>query len=81
MKKGTYKHYKGQLYQVLGLGLHTETQEAMVMYTACYETPELESTFGPKPVFLRPKKMFEEVIDWKGKKVPRFQLVKEKDSK
>lgn len=56
MKKGTYKHYKGQLYQVLGLGLHTETQEAMVMYTDCYETPELESTFGPKPVFLSLKK-------------------------
>lgn len=31
---GLYRHYKGGLYQVLGIGQHTETKEYMVVYVA-----------------------------------------------
>jgi hypothetical protein len=32
MEAGVYKHYKGGLYQVLGIGQHTETEELLVVY-------------------------------------------------
>lgn len=34
MQCGVYQHYKGGLYQVLGIGQHTETDEILVIYVA-----------------------------------------------
>jgi hypothetical protein len=34
MMAGIYRHYKGGLYQVLGIGQHTETDEIVVVYVA-----------------------------------------------
>jgi hypothetical protein len=34
MKSGIYKHYKGGLYQVLGIAEHTETNEKVVVYVS-----------------------------------------------
>ncbi len=31
---GVWRHYKGGLYQVLGVAQHTETNELMVVYVA-----------------------------------------------
>ncbi len=36
VRAGLYRHYKGQLYQVLGLARHSETEELMVVYQALY---------------------------------------------
>ncbi|MCA9340878.1 MAG: DUF1653 domain-containing protein, partial [Candidatus Saccharibacteria bacterium] len=32
IKTGTYRHYKGNLYEVLGTARHSETEEMLVVY-------------------------------------------------
>ena len=66
MKLGIYRHYKGNLYQVLGVGSHTESGEIVVIYQALYDS------FG---LWVRPLKMFEETIKIDGKECKRFTLV------
>lgn len=68
---GTYRHYKGDLYEVIGVGRHTETNEELVFYRCKYYTKE----FGNQALWARPLAMFLETIEVDGKQVPRFQLV------
>ena len=66
----TYRHFKGNLYKVIGIATHTETEEKMVVYQAQY---------GNYGLFVRPYQMFAEQID--PQKYPeatqayRFELV------
>ncbi len=68
LKSGYYEHYKGGRYKVLGVALHSETLEEMVIYQAQY---------GEKLVWVRPIDMFlgEKVLD-DGENVPRFRFLK-----
>lgn len=70
---GKYRHYKGNMYEVLGVARHSETLEELVVYKALYISPE----FGPDSLWVRPKKMFVETVDLEGKKVPRFEYIGE----
>jgi hypothetical protein len=75
MKLGIYKHYKGMLYRVHQVVLHSETLEPHVYYEALY-------TNGLGQFWIRPKKMFEETVVIEGKTMPRFEYVgDEKGSK
>jgi len=67
LKLGYYEHYKKLKYKVLGVVLHSETLEELVVYKALY---------GRKLTWVRPLKMFLEKVDLDGKKVPRFKFVK-----
>lgn len=62
--KEIYRHYKGGIYNVLGYGEHTETNEEVVIY---------EDTGGR--LWTRPVKMFSEEIEVNGQKVKRFQHI------
>ncbi|WP_296236512.1 DUF1653 domain-containing protein [Psychrobacter sp. UBA5136] len=65
--QGIYRHYKGNLYQVLHTAQHSETEEALVIYRCLY---------GEYGVWVRPLAMFSETVIRDGKEVPRFELVK-----
>lgn len=64
-----YRHYKnGKDYDVLAIANHSETGEKLVIYQGDYDTDDL----GPKPVFVRPQKMFEEQVEREGELTDRF---------
>lgn len=65
---GIYRHYKGNLYEVYGVAVHSETEERLVVYRALY---------GEYRLTVRPEAMFLEEVEVKGQRMPRFALVKE----
>lgn len=65
---GTYQHYKGNKYLVLGVAKHSETLEDLVVYISLYEN-DLAS------MWVRPLKMFTENVVVDGKSMPRFKKV------
>jgi hypothetical protein len=75
MKLGRYRHYKGKLYEVLGIVMHTETNEKLVLYRALYEIPALRAEYGDDPWFVRPFTMFNEEVVIDGRAMPRFEYV------
>jgi hypothetical protein len=71
LKPGMYKHYKGNLYEVIGTAQHSETLEKLVVYKALYQ-PE------GKNLWVRPLSMFIETIHLNGMEVPRFEYIQSK---
>lgn len=65
---GKYRHYKGKEYEVLGMALHSETLESMVVYKPLYETPDVP--FGT--LWVRPSAMFMELVETEHGLVQRF---------
>lgn len=68
MKLGLYKHYKGNIYEVIGVAKHSETLEELVVYKATYQK-------DGENLWVRPKTMFEETIVVDGAEVKRFEKV------
>ena len=66
-----YRHFKGNIYRVLHIAKHSETLEDMVVYEAMY---------GEKGIWVRPKSMFEEVIERDGKTLRRFELISDEEA-
>jgi len=71
IKKGLYQHYKGKLYEIIGVGRDSETLEKVVVYRGLYE----DKKFGKNPIWVRPGKMFLEEVEIDGKKAPRFKYL------
>ena len=63
-----YKHYKGNLYELLHIATHSETLEKMVVYKALY---------GEGEVWIRPLSMWEEKVNVNGETVLRFTPVED----
>ncbi|CAA6798856.1 MAG: Unknown protein [uncultured Sulfurovum sp.] len=66
VKRGIYKHYKGNLYEVLETARHSETEEWMVIYRTLY---------GDASTWIRPYEMFIENVMVEEKMVKRFEYM------
>ena len=63
---GKYRHYKGGLYEVVGIARHSETDEELVVYRPLY---------GDGGMWVRPRIMFMETVLVNGNALPRFQRI------
>ena len=64
LEKGLYRHYKGNVYEVITTAQHSETEEWMVVYKALY---------GKEGIWVRLYEMFIEKVKIDGKEVDRFE--------
>lgn len=65
---GLYRHYKGNDYKVIGVGMHTETEEKLVFY---------QSQYGNFDYWARPVSMWNENVEYEGQILPRFTRIVE----
>lgn len=63
IKLGKYRHFKGNEYEVVAVGTHSETGEKMVIYKALY---------GDGGYWVRPASMWNETVERDGKIYKRF---------
>ena len=63
IQPGLCKHFKGNLYRVMYVALHSETGEEMVVYQALY---------GQRGMWVRPASMWLEHVERDGYSGPRF---------
>ncbi len=63
---GRYRHFKGGLYEVLGVARHSETEEEFVVYRPLY---------GEGGLWVRPKAMFLDRVTVGAAEAPRFSYV------
>ncbi len=68
IRKGRYRHFKGNMYEVIGTAKHSETLEEMVVYRALYGEGEL---------WVRPASMWNETIERDGKVYKRFEYIED----
>ena len=66
LKKGLYRHYKGNMYEVFMTAQHSESEEWMVVYKALYDD---------EGMWVRPYEMFIEKVKVGGELVSRFTYV------
>ena len=66
LKKGKYRHFKGNEYELIDVATHSETMEPMVIYRALY---------GEKGLWVRPASMWMEKVERDGYCGPRFQYI------
>lgn len=68
IKKGIYRHFKGNEYEVIGIARHSETLEEMVIYKALY---------GDADIWVRPVSMWSETVIKDGVEYKRFTYIGE----
>ena len=65
IKKGKYRHYKGNFYEVIGIAKNSETKEELVIYHSLKDNV----------LWARPKGMFLEKIIVDEKEILRFTFI------
>ena len=68
IKPGRYRHFKGNMYEVIGTASHSETLEPMIVYRALY---------GDGGLWVRPASMWCEKVEHEGEIVQRFEFIED----
>ena len=68
IKLGKYKHFKGNVYELIAIAKHSETFEDMAVY---------RSVKCETDVWVRPLSMWCEKVEYQGKTVTRFTYIEE----
>jgi len=68
---GKYRQYKGKEYEVIGLALHSETLEEMVVYKPLYAIPDIPAG----TLWVRPLNMFLDRVKTGDNEILRFQFM------
>ena len=68
LKLGFYRHFKGKIYEVLGVAKHSETMEEMVVYRAACDAGGM---------WVRPLSMWDETVVRDGVEYKRFTYIGE----
>lgn len=68
LKTGFYRHYKGNLYEVLHTARDSESEKWVVVYRALY------GDFG---IWVRDYDLFVEQVEVNGELIPRFEPIEE----
>lgn len=63
VQPGRYRHFKGGLYEVLGVARHSEMEEELVVY---------RPLGGAAGLWVRPLTMFLQTVPLDDREVPRF---------
>ena len=66
-----WQHYKGNQYKIIEIARHSETLELLVIYQALYNSEQ----FGNNAIWARPLSMWQEIVEYNGKKLSRFVKV------
>ena len=68
IKPGRYRHFKGNMYEVIGVAKHSDSLEEMVVYRALY---------GSGDLWVRPASMWDETIERDGRVFKRFEFIED----
>ncbi len=66
-----YRHFKGNLYRLIGIAKDSETLEDLVVYQALY---------GNHQLWVRPADMFFGKVERDGKVMKRFEEISEEEA-
>lgn len=66
-----FRHWKGGLYKLVGIAKHSENLEEYVVYQSIKDGR----------MWVRPRRMFEDVLNIDGKDIPRFKEISESEIK
>ena len=62
---GYYKHFKGNIYEVIGIGKHSETLEELVIYKSTKNNS----------IWVRPLSMWNETVERDNNIYKRFEYI------
>ena len=68
LKKGKYRHFKGNVYELVCIAKHSETLEDMVVYRSLVDDGR---------TWVRPLSMWCEEVKHEGRSVLRFTYIEE----
>jgi len=65
------RHYRAGEYEIICEGIDEATLEPVIVYKSLYAAKD----FAAGTIWVRRKKIFDEMVEFEGKQVPRFTII------